>query len=123
MKNLITDYVTYEDIDLIDKLDNMYCSEISEEIFKKCMEKDTLKKIEEKVWELMNDKDSKFSKVYFYDGLYGEDESEDERDTLSACLYNCDLLYMTAIAYVLGLEIPQFSWDVEIFGMQNCGQS
>lgn len=117
MKNLITEYVTYKDIDLVDKLDNMYGSEISEEIFEKCMEKDAFKKIEEKVWELMNDKDSKFSKVYFYDGSYDEDESEDEHDMLSACLYNCDLLYMTAIAYVLGLEIPQFSWDVEIFGM------
>lgn len=117
MKNLITEYVTYKDIDLVDKLDNMYCSEISEEIFEKCMERQTFKKIEEKVWELMNDEDSKFSKVYFYDGSYDEDESEDGRDMLSECLYNCDLLYMTAIAHVLGLEIPKFSWDVEIFGM------
>ena len=117
MKNLITEYLKYEDIDLIDKLDNMCCSEISEDIFEKCMEKETFKKIEEKVWELMNDEDSKFSKVYFYDGLYDEDESEDEHDKLSSCLYNCDLLYMTAIAHVLGLEIPLFSWDIEIFGM------
>jgi hypothetical protein len=117
MKNLIIEYVRYEDIDLIDKLDNMYCSEISEEIFEKCMEKGTFKKIEEKVWELMNDKDSEFSKAGFYDGLSDEDESEDEHDMWSACLYNCDLLYMTAIAYVLGLEVPEFSWDVENFGM------
>lgn len=117
MKNLITEYVTYEDIDLVDKLDNMCNSEISEEIFEKCMEKQTFKKIEEKVWELMNDEDSKFSKVYFYDGSYDGDESEDGHDMLSECLYNCDLLYMTAIAHVLGLEIPQFSWEVWIFGM------
>lgn len=117
MKNLITEYITYKDIDLVDKLDNMCNSEISEEIFEKCMEEKTFKKIEEKVWELMNDEDSKFSKVYFYDGSYDGDESEDGRDMLSECLYNCDLLYMTAIAHVLGLEIPQFSWDVEIFGM------
>lgn len=117
MKSLITDYVTYKDIDLVDKLDNMYCSEISEEIFEKCMEKNTFKKIEEKVWELMNDKDSEFSEAEFYDGLFDGDESEDEHDIWSACLYNCDLLYMTAIAYVLGLEIPESSGDVEIFGI------
>ena len=117
MENLITEYVTYKDIDLIDKLDNMYCSEISEEIFKQCMEKDTFKKIEEKVWELMNDKDSEFAKAEFYEDLADEDESENEHDMWSACLYNCDLLYMTAIALVLGLEIPEFSSDIEIFGM------
>lgn len=117
MKNLITEYVKYEDIDLIDKLDNMYCSEISEEIFEKCMKKETFKKIEEKVWELMNDKDSEFAKAEFYDGLFDEDESEDEHYIWTSCLYNCDLLYMTAIAYVLGLEIPESSGDVEIFGM------
>ena len=117
MKNLITEYVTYEDIDLVDKLDNMYCSEISEEIFKKCMEKDTFKKIEEKVWELMNDEDSEFSKAEFYEDLFDGDESEDEHNIWSSCLYNCDLLYMTATAYVLGLDIPECSSDVEIFGM------
>ena len=117
MKNLITEYVTYKDIDLIDKLDNMYCSEISEEIFEKCMEKETFKKIEEKVWELMNDRNSEFSKAEFYDGLFDEDESEDEHYVWTSCLYNCDLLYMTAIAHVLDLETPESSGDVEIFGM------
>ena len=117
MKNLIIEYVTYKDIDLVDKLDNMCCSEISEEIFEKCMEKDTFKKIEEKVWELMNDKDSEFSKAEFYEGLFDGDETEDGHYVWSSCLYNCDLLYMTAIAHVLGLAIPEFSWDVEAFGM------
>ena len=117
MKNLITEYVKYEDIDLIDKLDNMYCSEISEEIFEKCMEKETFKKIEAKVWELMNDRNSEFSKAEFYDGLFDEDESEDEHYVWTSCLYNCDLLYMTAIAHVLDLETPESSGDVEIFGL------
>ena len=117
MKNLITEYVKYEDIDLIDKLDNMYCSEISEEIFAKCMEKETFKKIEEKVWELMNDRNSEFSKAEFYDGLFDGDETEDEHYIWISCVYNCDLLYMTAIAYVLGLEMPESSGDIEIFGM------
>ena len=38
MSKYITDYVTYEDIDLIDKLDNMYESEISEEIYERLMQ-------------------------------------------------------------------------------------
>ena len=117
MENLITEYITYKDIDLVDKLDNMRGSEISEEIFEKCMEKDTFKKIEEKVWEVMNNEDSEFSQAEFYEDLFDGDESEDEHYVWSSCLYNCDLLYMTAIAYVLGLEIPEFSYDVEIFGM------
>ena len=117
MENLITEYITYKDIDLVDKLDNMCGSEVSEEIFEKCMEKDTLKKIEEKVWELINDENSEFSKAEFYEDLFDGDETEDAHYVWSSCLYNCDLLYMTAIAHVLGLEIPEFSWDVESFGM------
>lgn len=34
----IADILTKDDIDLIDKLDNMYESEISEEIYEKCNE-------------------------------------------------------------------------------------
>ncbi len=117
MKSFIVEYVKYKDIDLVDKLDNMCGSEISEEIFEKCMEKETFKKIEEKVWELMNDRNSEFSRTEFYDGLFDGDETEDEHYIWTSCVYNCDLLYMTAIAYVLGLKIPEFSWDVEIFGM------
>lgn len=117
MSAYITDYVTYEDIDLIDKLENMYESEISEEIYETCSEKENFKKIESKVWKLMNDKDSKFASIEFYEGLAKEYEPVDEHDMWSACLYNCDLLYMTAIAHVLGLKIPKTSFDVWIFGM------
>lgn len=117
MENLITEYITYKDIDLIDKLDNMCNSEISEEIFEACMENDTFKKIEGKVWELVNDRDSDFSKAEFYEDLFDGDDSDDEHYIWSSCLYNCDLLYMTAIAHVLGLEVPEDSGDVGIFGM------
>ena len=118
MKRLITDYVTYEDIDLIDKIDNLTYSEISEEIRDKCMEEETFKKIEEKVWELMNDKNGKFAYVEQYEGLADEYEAIDEKDKLSACVYNADLLYMVAIAYVLGLEIPKTCFDTHIFGIE-----
>lgn len=51
----ITDFLTKEDVDLFDKLDNMYESEISEEIYEKCNEPEFFSKIEEEVWNLMKD--------------------------------------------------------------------
>ena len=117
MKNTITEYVVREDIDLLDKLSNMYDSEISEEIYEQCMEEKTFKAIEEKIWELMNDKNSKFSKAELYEGLADEYEAADEHDMWSACVYNCDLLYMTGIACMLNLEIPESSGDIAIFGL------
>ena len=115
--DLITNYVNYADIDLCDKLENMLDSEISEEIYKLCQCKDIFIQVEQKVWELMNDSNSKFSKANFYEGLADEYEAIDEHDMWSACLYNCDLLYMTAIAMVLNLEIPQHSGDTSMFGI------
>ena len=115
--NLITNYVTHDDIDLVDKLNNMYESEISEEIYEKCLQKDVFRKIENKVWELINDKNSQFAYTSLYESLAREYEPTDEHDLWSARLYNCDLLYMTAIAHVLGLAIPNDSCDIHIFGM------
>ncbi len=117
MATYITKYVTFEDIDLLNKLGNMLESEISQEIYDKCMEKKTFEKVEKKVWELMKDSDSEFAFAGYYEGLAEEWEAVDEHDLWSACLYNCDLLYMTAIAHVLGLQIPESSYDVKIFGI------
>ena len=115
----ITKFVTRVDIDLIDKLDNMYCSEISEDVFHKCMEEKTFKKIEEKIWKLMRNSASKFSNAEYYKELAENSdlEFEDEHEMYSNGLYLCDLLYMTAIAHVLKLSIPRSAGDVEIFGM------
>ena len=44
----ITDFLTKEDVDLIDKLDNMYESEISEEIYEKCNEPEFFQKSKKK---------------------------------------------------------------------------
>lgn len=114
---MMTKVIKREDIDLSNKLSNMVDSEISEEIYDKCNETNTFSQIEEKVWELLSDTSSKFSTTSLYDGLAGEYESVDEHDYWSACLYNCDLLYMTAIAMVLGLEMPKSSCDIKIFGL------
>lgn len=117
MSKLITSYINAEDIDLVDKLENMLGSEISEEIYDKCMEPKTFKKIEDKVWKLMCNSAEPFSKADFYDGLADEYDAEDEHDLKTAEIYNCDLLFMVAIASVLKLPRPKHSWDVEIFGM------
>lgn len=113
----IADFLTKDDVDLIDKLNNMYESEISEEIYEKCNEPEFFSKIEEEVWNLMKNPEEKFHNSDFYVGLEGEYEAEDEYDLWSARLYNCDLIYMVAIAAVLGLQRPNDSCDNEIFGM------
>jgi hypothetical protein len=117
VKNAIIKYVTREDVDLIDKLSNMYGSEISDEIYTQCMDEKNFEAIEDRIWKLMSSKKSKFSEAEFYEGLADEYEAVDECDKWSACVYNCDLLYMTAIAYVLQLKIPESSGDIEIFGL------
>lgn len=113
----ITKHVSRESIDLLNKLSNLVCSEIAEEIYEKCVEEKTFKKIEDKIWQLMEDSESKFSRANFYEGLADEYDPINEEDKWSACVYNCDLLYMTAIAYVLNLEIPKSSGDTYIFGI------
>ena len=115
--SLITKHITKSDIDLRDKLDNMLGSEISEEIYNKCMSPKTFQKIEDKVWAMMRNSASPFSKTATYEGLADEYDAADDRDKWSACLYNCDLLHMTAIASILKLPIPRSSGDIHIFGL------
>ncbi len=119
----ITSIVSKEDIDLVDKLDNMIDNEISEEIYNKCMDPETLKKIEEEVWKLMNDSSEPFSKAEYYEGLADEYEAADDHDLKSAEVYNCDLLYMVAIANVLGLPRPEDSGDVLSESAKNVKES
>lgn len=109
----ITDVIKKEDIDLDNKLCNMLDSEISEATYDKCIE--LYDEIEEKIWELLNDENSVFSNPDTYQGLEGTYESIDNHDLWTARLYNCDLLYMIAIANVLDLPIPEDSSDTPIF--------
>ena len=115
--NMITNHMTRNDIELLNKLDNMCGSEISESIYKECLIPENIEKIKNKVWELLTDTNSKFACSDYYVGLADDYEAKDEKDMWSACVYNCDLLYMTAIAHVFGLEIPKNSCDINIFGM------
>jgi hypothetical protein len=67
--------------------------------------------------ELMKDKSESFSSPDYYEGLTKEYETEDIRDKMAAEIYNCDLLYMTAIADVLDLERPKDA--TYILGLKN----
>lgn len=114
---MFSNHITYDDIDIAGKLGNMLDCEISQEVYNKCMEAEAQEKIKDKVWELINDNSSAFSKTSFYEGLAKEHEAVDDHDMWAACLYNCDLLYMTAIAHVLNLETPKSAGDTQIFGI------
>lgn len=113
----MTDFVTRDDIDLSDKLENMLDSEISRRIYQKCLQKANFHRIENKVWELLNDKNEPFYFADYFNGLADDYEASDEQDKRQAELYNCDLIYMVAIAFVLGLRRPKSSGDIEIFGL------
>lgn len=111
----VTEYFTKDQIDVEGKLSNMLDSEISADIYHECQEH--LREIEDTVWELMTDPDRPFSDTEFYSHLSPRYEPTDFRDDLDANVYNCDLLYMIAIAIVLQLPIPEDSCDIHIFGL------
>ena len=104
----ITDFIKREDIDIDDKIGNMYESEISEEIYDKIIESPVLLgEIEANIWAKLNDNDSPLSKASEYENLANDYETDDENERWAACLYNHDLIYMQAIAEVLGIPVPQ----------------
>lgn len=113
----ITSFVTEDDIDLANKLDNLCGSEISDDIYNKCMEPKNFTKIKTKIWSLMKNSAENFHSREYYEGLEGDYQSKDEHDLWSVRVYNCDLLYMVAIANVLKLKRPRTSCDVDIFGI------
>ena len=101
--------LTQKDIDLEDKLDNMLGSEISEKVYALASSPKNFGKIEEKIWAMMGNSNLPYSNIEYFDGLAKEYEDVDEHDLYSACLYNCDLIYMQAIAHVLKMPIPKNS--------------
>lgn len=112
---LATDILTREDIDLYNKLGNLVDSEISERIYDRCNEPENFSRIEDKVWSLLTDPNDQFYFLEFFRHLGKEIETDDEHEFWSGCLYNCDLIYMQAIAYVLNLPKPKSSCDTYIF--------
>lgn len=99
---LITSYVTRDDIDLDNKLNNLCESgEISDETFEKCREPKTFIKLEEKIWNMMKNSAEPYHSREFYEGLAKEYDAKDENDMYAACLYNCDSLYLDAINRII----------------------
>ena len=107
MKKVIADYVEREDIDLLNKLDNL-CGhgQISNRVFEVCNKKEMFEEIEQFIWEIITGDtgDENLSLAENYIGLECEYEAKDERDLWSARLYNNDELYMYAIEDVLDNE-------------------
>lgn len=94
--------ITSEDIDLIDKLENMCNNEINEELFD-LIDSNTNKyypRIEKYIKEHIG---------YYVDFIVTETQSLYNQDLInhhedwSSGLYNCDQIYVRAISYALGI--------------------
>lgn len=107
------DNLSYDDIDLIDKLDNLHGhGQISDTVYDLCNDEDTFEIIEHYIREILQDDigDTELAKEYIEfiveetESLY-EQELIDEADDFTGGLYNCDDLYLYAIADALDLDM------------------
>ena len=104
--------LTNDDIDLIDKLNNLYGhGQISEEDYEFALKKENFEIIEDFIREILQDDigDTKLAKKYIT-FIMEETENLYEqgfclKDDFTAGLYNCDNLYLYAIEDVLDTEI------------------
>lgn len=93
--------ITKEDVDLINKLDNMCGSEINDELFEELSnDKEKFSAIEQFVMEHVEEYEDFI--VDETKSLY-EQEFIDEEDDYTGGLYNCDEIYMRAILNALGV--------------------
>ena len=102
-----------EDIDLVDKLDNLYGhGQISETVYIRASRTRTFEIIESYIEEILIDDigDTELAEKYISfiveetQRVY-EEELIDEADDFTAGLYNCDELYLYAIADALDLDM------------------
>ena len=99
-KEFVTN-ITKEDVDLINKLDNMCDSEITGNLMNFIRKNpDLYSKIEDFVIEHVAEYEEFI--VIETEGLYDE-ELIDEADDYASGLYNCDEIYIRAILKVLGI--------------------
>ena len=105
--------LTSDDIDLIDKLDNLYGhGQISETVYDLASEERTFDIIEHYIDEILSDDigDPELAEEYIEfiieetENLY-EQGFIDEADDFTGGLYNCDSLYLYAIADALDLDM------------------
>ena len=111
--------LTSEDIDLIDKLINL-CDgcQISEYVFNLANERENFVDIEDYIKEILQNEvgNSDLSKKYVDSvisetrSLYVQELIDDKYDFASG-LYNCDDLYLFAIADVLDLDMSELKTD------------
>jgi len=110
-----------ENIDLIDKLENLSESaQISEAVYNLCQEKDNFESVEDYIREILQGQvgNSEFTDEYI-DFIVEETENLyeqgliDESDDFTGGLYNCDDLYLYAIADVLNMDIDELDEDDE----------
>ena len=99
------------DIDLVDKLDNLHGhGQISDTVYKLCQDEETFDIIEHYVREILQDDigDTELAKEYINfiieetENLY-EQELINEPDDFASGLYNCDDLFLYAIADALDI--------------------
>ena len=104
--------LTNDDIDLIDKLENLYGhGQITESDYKLALEKDNFETIEHYVREILQDDigDTELAEEYINfiieetENLY--EQGLCKKDDFTAGLYNCDDLYLYAINDALDTEI------------------
>lgn len=107
------DNLSNDDIDLIDKLDNLHGhGQISDEVYKLASEKDNFETIEHYIREILQDDigNSGLAEAYIdfiteeTENLY-EQEVIDKVDDFTGGLYNCDELYLYAIADALDIDM------------------
>ncbi len=119
-----SDFFQQKDVDIFNKLVNLHdAGQIDDNVFEMCMNADYVcraSNIEARIIEMLSTKDSGFDNLLDYLDLIDGYEGIDLHDTLTAGLYNNDLLYMQAIAYVLDLDIPQnasecLCYDAEVY--------
>jgi len=106
-----------ENIDLIDKLENLSASaQISEVVCNLCQEKDNFESVEDYIREILQGQvgNSELTDEYI-DFIVEETENLyeqgliDESDDFTGGLYNCDDLYLYAIADVLNRDIDELT--------------
>ena len=113
------DNLTNDDIDLIDKLDNL-SEQISEYAYELMKEKENFENANEYIKEILQGEACEWLTEKYINFI--EEETNDlyeggfcEKDDFSAGLYNCDELYLIVIADVLDCNVDDLEELEEVY--------
>lgn len=113
---MMKNYVKKSDIELNYKIEDLSERQLSRGVhYRIISDTHIVNAIENKIWDMINDPQSPYSRTSTYIGYVNEEEFESERDYWRASLYANDLLYMQAIAKALLIPVPQKADEVVIF--------